>query len=77
MLRANRVFSNQSTEQEFARGSGVLAYQFPLIDGSQFLDRRLHPAGFRLIRADELNEQQARRIGTGVARAPVPATCCA
>jgi hypothetical protein len=68
MLRANRVFSNQSTEQEFPRGSAGLADQFPLVDGGQFLDRRFHPAGFRLIRGDELDEQQARRIGTGVAR---------
>ena len=68
MLRANRVCSNQSTEQEFPRGSGGLAYQFPLVDGGQFLDRRLYSAGFRLIRANELDEQRARRIGTSVAR---------
>jgi hypothetical protein len=76
MLRADRVFSNQSTEQEFPRGSAGLADQFPLVDGGQFLDLRFHLASFRLIRADELDEQQARRIGTSVARAGAGDVLC-
>jgi hypothetical protein len=68
MRWSNCVFGKRSTEQEFARGTCGLADQFPLVDGGQFLDRRLHLPGFRLVQAGELDEQPARRIGTSVAR---------
>ena len=38
-----------------------------LVARIQFLDRGLHPAGFRLIEAGELHEQAQRRVGTRVA----------
>ena len=55
-----------STEQEFSGGSISLTHQFPLIDGGQFLDCRLHSAGFRLVHAGEPDEQPCRWICAGV-----------
>ena len=59
---------NQSAEQEFSHGGTGLADQFPFVCGVQFLDRRLHPAGFRLVQAGELDEQPTRGIGLCVTR---------
>ena len=61
------VFVRRSTEQDFSGGSISLAHQFPLIDGGQFLDRRLHSAGFRLVQAGEPDEEPCRWICAGVA----------
>src|ERR1700687_248028 len=62
------VLNNRSTEQDFPYLSTGLADQFPLVNGGQFLDRRLHPASFRLVQAGKLDEQPTRWIGTGAAR---------
>jgi len=62
------LLRNQSTEQDFAHLSTSLANQFPLVNRGQFLDRRLHPASFRLVHAGKLGEQPARWIRMGVAR---------
>src|SRR5205807_3817049 len=66
--RSKCMFQNRSTEQDFPHLSTCLVDQFPLVNGGQFLDRRLHPASFRLVHADKIDEQPARWIGTGVAR---------
>jgi hypothetical protein len=62
------LLRNLSNQQEFAHLSTGLADQLPLVSRGQFLDRRLHPASFRLVHAGKLDEQPARWIRTGVAR---------
>jgi hypothetical protein len=65
--RDDCAFVKRSTEEDFSGGSISLAHQFPLIDSGQFLDRRLHSAGFRLVQAGEPDEHPCRWICAGVA----------
>ena len=65
--KARCMFVRCSTEQDFSGGSISVAHQFPLIDCGQFLDRRLHLAGFRLVQAGEPDEESCRWICAGVA----------
>ena len=51
LRKLGRVFGNRSTEHGFSRPRTYLADQYPLVVGGQLLDRRLHPAGFRLVQA--------------------------
>jgi hypothetical protein len=69
-------FVKRSTEEDFSGGRISLAHQFPLIGGGQFLDRRLHSAGFRLVQAGELDEEPCRWICAGVASPSVGHVLC-